>query len=311
MMISFNDRKEFHIKEPTALSLGKFDGVHRGHEALLAYLHKKQKEGLKTAVFTFDIPPKKLTENNNYRVLSTNAEKQEILREHGVDYLLQCPFTDEVMCMEAEAFVDWIVRDLNVKSIVTGEDFRFGHNRRGDHALLAELAPRYGYELKVVEKLQYRGRDISSSYIREEILKGDIETANLLLGYPFFMRSEVIHGRQLGRRIGIPTVNMELPAEKLLPPKGVYATRVRLGEQIYAGVTNVGCKPTVNNSNKVNVETHILDYSGDLYGQSLRVDFYHYLRQEQKFPSIALLQAQMEQDITKIREYYKNITEMC
>jgi riboflavin kinase/FMN adenylyltransferase len=310
-MICFDNRKEFHIEEPTALSLGKFDGVHRGHEALLSYLREKQSEGLKTAVFTFDIPPKKLTENNNYRVLSTNEEKREILSARGVDYLLQCPFTEEVMRMEPEDFVAWIVRDLHVKSIVTGEDFRFGHNRRGDHALLAALAPHYGYELKVVEKLRYKKRDISSSYIRDKILKGDIETANLLLGYPFFMRGEVIHGRQLGRRIGVPTVNMELPAEKLLPPKGVYATQLQIGATCCRGVTNVGCKPTVNNSNKVGVETHILDYSGDLYGQSLRIDFFHFLRPEKKFPSVEALQEQMEHDIAETIEYYRNITEIC
>jgi riboflavin kinase/FMN adenylyltransferase len=308
MMICFEDKKEFHIKEPTALSLGKFDGVHRGHEALLSYLQQKQSEGLKTAVFTFDIPPKKLTENNNYRVLSTNAEKRRILSARGVDYLLQCPFTEEVMCMEPEDFVEWIVRDLHVKSIVTGDDFRFGHNRMGDHTLLARLAQRYGYELKVVEKLCYKNRVISSSYIRDEILKGDIETANLLLGYPFFMMGEVIHGKQLGRRIGIPTINMDLPAEKLLPPKGVYATQLRIGEKYYQGVTNVGCKPTVNNSNKVGVETHILDYRGELYGRSLCVEFRHFLRPERRFPSIDALQAQMERDIAKTVEYYRNIT---
>jgi riboflavin kinase/FMN adenylyltransferase len=130
MMIYFDDKKDFHIAEPTALSLGKFDGVHLGHEALLSHLRQKKAEGLGAAVFTFDIPPKKLTENNNYRVLSTNEEKRAILETHGVDYLLQCPFTNEVMCMEPEDFVDWIVRSLNVKSIVTGEDFRFGHSRR-------------------------------------------------------------------------------------------------------------------------------------------------------------------------------------
>jgi riboflavin kinase/FMN adenylyltransferase len=200
--------------------------------------------------------------------------------------------------------VDWIVRDLHVKSIVTGEDFRFGHDRRGDHTLLASLAPRYGYELKVVEKLCYKNRDISSSYIREEILKGDIETANRLLGYPFFMMGEVIHGRQLGSRIGIPTINMEPSAEKLLPPKGVYATRVQIGEAAYDGVTNVGCRPTVNNSNKVGVETHILDYQGELYGRTLRIDFYHFLRPEKKFPSVDALQAQMERDIADTVKYY-------
>lgn len=226
-MICWNKIEDFHIEEPTALSLGKFDGVHRGHEALIEHLLEKKKEGLKAVVFTFDIPPKKLTENNNYRVLSTNKEKQEILKERGIDYLLECPFTKEVMCMEPEAFVAWIVKSLHVKSMVVGSDFRFGHNRKGDHILLEKLSATYGYTLRVVDKIQYEGRDISSTFVREQIIKGNMEKANDLLGYPFFVKSEVIHGRQLGRTLGIPTINMELVAEKLLPPKGVYATAVQ------------------------------------------------------------------------------------
>ena len=125
-MICFNDTKDFYIEEPTALSLGKFDGVHRGHEALIAQLLQKQKQGLKAAVFTFDIPPKKLTENNNYRVLSTNLEKIDIFQQHGIDYFLQCPFTKDVMCMEPEDFIAWIVRAFHVRCVVVGKDFHFG-----------------------------------------------------------------------------------------------------------------------------------------------------------------------------------------
>lgn len=304
-MICWNKIEQFHIEEETALSLGKFDGVHRGHEALISHLLDKKKQGLKAVVFTFDIPPKKLTENNNYRVLSTNEEKQEILQARGIDYLLECPFTKEVMCMEPEVFVDWIVTSLHVKSIVVGSDFRFGHHRRGDHVLLQELSEKYGYELRVVEKLQYQGRDISSTFVREQIVKGDLSMANELLGYPFFVKSEVIHGRQLGRKLGIPTINMELPAEKLLPPKGVYATKVQIKDNCYIGVTNVGCKPTVNHSNKVNVETHILDFSGDLYGHVMKVSFYRFLRPEQKFGSVEALKEQMEKDIASSRSYMK------
>lgn len=302
-MICFNDTKDFYIEEPTALSLGKFDGVHRGHEALIAQLLQKQKQGLKAAVFTFDIPPKKLTENNNYRVLSTNLEKIDIFQQHGIDYFLQCPFTKDVMCMEPEAFVDWIVTRLHVKCIVVGSDFHFGHERKGNHVVLVNLAEHYGYELIVVDKLKYKGRDISSSFVREEIIRGSMETANELLGYPFFVKSEVIHGRKLGRQLGIPTINMELPAEKLLPPKGVYATMVQIGQVCYAGVTNVGCKPTVNPTNKVGVETHILDYEGDLYGRTLKVSFLHFIRPEKKFVSIDDLKKQMERDILSCCSY--------
>ena len=272
-MICWNKIEDFHIEEPTALSLGKFDGVHRGHEALIEHLLEKKKEGLKAVVFTFDIPPKKLTENNNYRVLSTNKEKQEILKERGIDYLLECPFTKEVMCMEPEAFVAWIVKSLHGKSMVVGSDFRFGHNRKGDHILLEKLSATYGYTLRVVDKIQYEGRDISSTFVREQIIKG----------------------------------NMELVAEKLLPPKGVYATVVEIGGKYYTGVTNVGCKPTVNHSNKVNVETHILDFSDDLYGYELKVSFYSFIRPEQRFSSVEMLKEQMERDIETSRSRMMSI----
>ncbi|MGN0416161.1 MAG: bifunctional riboflavin kinase/FAD synthetase [Agathobacter sp.] len=305
-MICYKNTNEFHIEEPTALSLGKFDGVHRGHEALIDQLMRYKNQGLKAAVFTFDIPPKKLTENQNYRLLTTNEEKRVLFEERGVDYLLQCPFTPEIMHMEPEDFVEWLVRSLHVKSIVVGTDFHFGHNRRGDHVLLGQLSGQLGYELVVVDKLQYHGRDISSSYVREEILKGNLEIANELLGYPFFVQSEVIHGRQLGRTLGIPTINMELPAEKLLPPKGVYVTRLMIDGHCCTGVTNVGQKPTVNNTNKVSVETHILDYEGDLYGHTLCVSFLAYLRPEQKFASVEELKAQMERDIAAARRFRPN-----
>ena len=206
-MICWNKIEDFHIEEPTALSLGKFDGVHRGHEALIEHLLEKKKEGLKAVVFTFDIPPKKL----------------------------------------------------------------------------------------------------SSTFVQEQIIKGNIEKANDLLGYPFFVKSEVIHGRQLGRTLGIPTINMELVAEKLLPPKGVYATAVEIGGKYYTGVTNVGCKPTVNHSNKVNVETHILDFSGDLYGYELKVSFYSFIRPEQRFSSVEMLKEQMERDIETSRSRMMSI----
>lgn len=305
-MICYKNTNEFHIEEPTALSLGKFDGVHRGHEALIDQLMRYKNQGLKAAVFTFDIPPKKLTENQNYRLLTTNEEKRVLFEERGVDYLLQCPFTPEIMHMEPEDFVEWLVRSLHVRSIVVGTDFHFGHNRRGDHVLLEQLSGQLGYELVVVDKLQYWGRDISSSYVREEILKGNLEIANELLGYPFFVQSEVIHGRQLGRTLGIPTINMELPAEKLLPPKGVYVTRLMIDGNFCTGVTNVGQKPTVNNTNKVSVETHILDYEGDLYGHTLCVSFLAYLRPEQKFASVEELKAQMERDIAAARRFRPN-----
>ena len=307
-MICLETIKQFHIDEPTALTIGKFDGLHRGHEELISHLLKKREKDLKSVVFTFDIPPKRLTEGEGQRVLSTNKEKQALFAERGIDYLVLCPFTPEVMCMEPEDFVDWIVTNLNVKRIVVGEDCCFGHNRRGDHRLLAQLADRYGYELKVIRKLQFEGRDISSTYIREEITKGNMEIAAQLLGHPYSIDGIVETGNQIGRTIGIPTANIEAEPVKLLPPFGVYASAIDIRGERYYGIANIGRKPTIKpkegDRNPVGVEMHILHFDEDIYREPVRISFYVYERPEIKFDSISDLQAQIKKDIVFSEHYF-------
>lgn len=307
-MICLETIEQFHIDEPTALTIGKFDGLHRGHEELLSHLLEKQNEDLKSVVFTFDIPPKKLTEGDGQRLLSTNSEKQLLFAERGIDYLVRCPFTPEVMCMEPEDFVDWIVTNLHVKRIVVGEDCRFGHNRRGDHKLLARLAGHYGYELKVVRKLKFEGRDISSTYIREEIIKGNMEIATQMLGHPYFIDGTVETGNQIGRTIGIPTANIEAEPVKLLPPFGVYAATIDIHGERYYGIANIGRKPTIKpkegDRNPIGVEMHILNFHEDIYREPVRISFYVYERPEIKFDSISDLKAQIKKDIVFSEHYF-------
>ena len=307
-MICLETIEQFHIDEPTALTIGKFDGLHRGHEELLSHLLEKRNEDLKSVVFTFDIPPKKLTEGDGQRLLSTNSEKQLLFAERGIDYLVRCPFTPEVMCMEPEDFVDWIVTNLHVKRIVVGEDCCFGHNRRGDHRLLAQLADRYGYELKVVKKIQFEGRDISSTYIREEITKGNMEIATQMLGHPYFIDGTVETGNQIGRTIGIPTANIEAEPVKLLPPFGVYAATIDIHGERYYGIANIGRKPTIKpkegDRNPIGVEMHILNFHEDIYREPVRISFYVYERPEIKFDSISDLKAQIKKDIVFSEHYF-------
>lgn len=300
---------EFQIEEPSVVTLGKFDGLHRGHELLMNELLRIcADEHLASVVFTFDIPPKTKVDDILAKVLTTNEEKQYIFETTGIDYLIECPFTTEVMCMEPKAFIQWIAKSLHMKYVVVGEDFHFGHNRMGDYHTLLQFEEEFGYHTIVVKKMQEDGRDISSTFVREEIAKGNLAKANHLLGYEYFVKSDVIHGRKLGRTIGIPTINMQFPKEKLLPPNGVYVSRVNVGNQSYMGVTNVGSKPTVLENGQVGVETYIIDFCQDLYGKSIAVSFLEYIRPECKFDSVEELKAQMLSDIAYTENCYKNIT---
>lgn len=295
---------EFFIEEPTVISLGKFDGIHRGHELLLEQLLKKKQEGYATVIFTFDIPPKKALDSEEIKVLTTNEEKMHMFDSFGIDYLIECPFTAEIMSMEAENFIEMLVKNLSVKCIVAGEDFCFGHKRRGNYKILQEYADKLSYEAIILPKIKEEKRDISSTFVREEIVAGRIEMANKLLGYPYFVSGEVKHGNRIGRTIGFPTINLIPPDNKLLPAYGVYITKVTIDGIVYHGVTNVGCKPTIEGKNPVGIETHILDFKQDVYDKVVIVTFIKKIREERKFPNLESLLEQMRLDVNEAIYYF-------
>lgn len=296
----------FKIEEPTVLSLGKFDGLHRGHELLMDYVFRKKTEGLKAAIFTFDIPPKRNVENIPAKVLTTNEEKRRLFESIGIDYLIECPFTRDIMCMEPEAFIEMIVEQLKVKCLVVGKDFHFGHNARGDYRMLQQYARKLNYEVEVVDKMQEDGRDISSTFVREMILEGNMEKANALLSYAYFVEGTVLHGRKLGGAVlGIPTINLIPPEEKLLPPFGVYVSVTHWQGRDYPGITNIGCKPTVGGDNPVGAETHIFDFDEDIYGKEVKVSFLSRVREERKFASLDALKEQMACDVAFGKQYFR------
>ncbi len=303
---------DFQVEEPTAVTLGKFDGLHRGHDLLMqTVLEYSKKYDLASVAFTFDIPPRNKVEEIVANVLTTNEEKQYIFEKRGIDYLIECPFTTEVMSMEPKEFIAWISNALHMKYVVVGDDFHFGHKRAGDFHTLQQYEEEYGYKTIVIDKLKDSNRDISSTYVREKIADGNIQKANELLGYKYFIKSEILHGRKLGRTIGVPTINMILPPHKLLPPNGVYVTEVLVDGKTYMGVTNIGCKPTVSNEQVIGVETYIDDFNQDVYGEKIVVCFLQFIRPEQKFNSVEELRAQMQSDIEVSRKCYKNITHLC
>lgn len=300
---------DFYIEECSIVTLGKFDGLHRGHELLMKELLQVSKEkNYASVVFTFDIPPKSKVDDVSCKVLTTNEEKEHIFRQTGVDYLIECPFTKEVMCMEPKAFIEWISSRLHMKCVVVGDDFCFGHDRMGNYRTLMEYEEEFGYKTIVVEKMQEDGRDISSTYVREEIAKGNIKKANHLLGYDYFVKSHVIHGNRIGRTIGIPTINMEFVPHKLMPPNGVYVSGVLVDGITYMGVTNIGNKPTISEGNRIGVETFIIDFNQDIYDKVVVVSFKEFIRPERKFDSIDDLKEQMLKDIAFSNNYYRNVT---
>ena len=288
---------EFQVQEETAISIGKFDGLHQGHQLLVERIVKKKQEGLKALIFTFDF--------GDRPVLLLPEERREMLRKWGVDYLLECPFVESISHMEAEEFVRKIlVERLHVRYLAVGTDFRFGCQRRGDYRLLQRLSAECGYEVEVVEKACWQGEEISSSRIRRELEQGRMELVNQLLGYAYSVTGEVLHGRKIGRTLGMPTTNIVPSERKLLPPNGVYATRTVIAGELFEGITNIGYKPTVGAEPRKGVETYLFDLDRNLYGEILTVRFYGYERPERKFDSLEELKKRFGQDVEWGRTYF-------
>ncbi len=306
-MIFLKSINDFHIDEPTVLTLGKFDGLHMGHKKILENVAQKKNEGLKSVIFTFDTTPADSIYHTATRQLTTLPEKELCFSNVGIDYFLECPFTDEIRKMSARDFIRMCVRNLSVKCFVVGTDCGFGYKRSGNCSTLLRYAEEFGYETVIVEKKQYEGRDISSTFIREEIEKGNIEKANLLLGYPFFIMEEVKSGNRLGRTIGFPTINQIPSPKKLLPPYGVYASCIAIGDDVYKGVSNIGVKPTIKGKNALSLETNIFDFSEDIYGKTVRVRLYSFIRPEKKFDSLDELKIQIAADALKAKEILDNV----
>lgn len=295
-------RTDFKIQYNTALTLGKFDGIHKGHQKLLSKV-RAFAPFMKSVVFTFDVNPAIAVSKGEGTILTTNEERKAVVERFGIDYLYECPFTDEIRNMEAADFVRKIVEDLNVRYIAVGTDFGFGHNRQGDYRLLQNMSGQLGFKVEVVDKERYEGREISSTYIREVIAVGDMETAEKLLGYPYTVKGVVGYGRQLGRTIGIPTTNIIPVKDKLLPPNGVYVSKVHIEGETHMGVTNIGVKPTVGDENEKGAETFIFDFDKDVYGKNITIELHKFIRPEKRFDSIGDLKEQMEKDIEFVRKY--------
>ncbi len=289
----------------TAVCLGKFDGLHIGHQALINYVISQKDKGYQSAVFSFAMHPFNLFSDREISLIYTEEEKRFQLEKMKLDAMISFPFTKETSNMRAVDFIKEILMEkMDAKIIAVGSDFRFGHNREGDVNLLESLSKTYGYELKVFDKIELNHSIVSSSKIREEIEKGNMELVTQMLGQPYSISGIVLHGRKIGRTIGMPTTNLIPNTDKLLPPNGVYASKTIIDEVEYPGITNIGVKPTVGAEERVGVETYIFDFDGDLYGSSIQVDLYAYERSERRFQSLDELKEQMNKDIAFARAYF-------
>lgn len=285
----------------TVVSLGKFDGIHIGHQLLIHDMLSRKADGLSTVVFSFSVNPGVFLSGKAWDVIFTEDEKKQMFQELGVDTLISYPFNKETASMEPERFIrDILAERLGAKVIVVGKDFCFGHNRKGNTDLLKSLGKKYGYETAVFEKVMLDGCPVSSSRIRDSLKKGDMDQANRMLGRPYSIKGIVEHGNEMGRKIlSMPTINLYPKKEKLLPPNGVYLSGVFIDGKCYRGITNIGYKPTIGSEEKKGVETYLYDFDGDLYGIEAKIELYEFIRKEQKFQSLNDLKKQMHLD----REY--------
>ena len=299
--------KNFHIDGKTAVAIGKFDGVHMGHQKLLKHILDKKEQGMKTVIFTFNPSPAVYFTGKNMPQLLTIEEKRRKFEKLGIDILVEFPMDEETAHTDPEAFVRRILHEqMNVAYIAAGDDLSYGYKGKGDFALLNRLAPELSYRTHAIKKLQMFGRNVSSSFIKEEIQHSEMERAAELLGETYYIGGTVEHGKKLGRTIGFPTVNLLPPAEKCLPPFGVYFSEVRIDGRKYRGMTNIGLRPTVSDNGQVSVETYIYDLEEDLYGKYLEIALLTFHRKEQKFPGVDALRAQMNLDLEAGKNYFIN-----
>ncbi len=299
----FDDKIEY----PTAVTIGKFDGFHRGHELLLEKIENKTDSdpAIKSLVVTFSISPRiKLGDNLNKNLI-TDEERKIYLEDRGIDYLLECTFDNKFMKTSPEEFIKILSTNFNMKYLAVGSDFKFGYKGMGDVDFLKGKSAEYKYKVEVIDKLKSDGRDISSTYIRQEIMDGNVEKADELLGYPYFIFGEIVHGNKIGMRIGVPTINQIPPDSKLLPSNGVYVTEVILDHKLYHGVTNIGFRPTINDNKGLTVETNILDFDdSNVYDRYAKVIFSKKLRPEIKFESLDKLAEQIKIDRKRAIDYF-------
>lgn len=293
------------MQEKTIYALGFFDGVHLGHQALLAACRDlADSRGANAGVVTFAEHPDMLVLGNRPALINTQADRKMLLRQYHMDTVTELPFDRMLMTTPWEDFICMLQRSHGAAGFVCGSDFRFGHKGQGTAELLQQYCRTAGLPCAVIPEQLLEGITVSSTHIRKLLQEGKMAEAVRFLGHPHVLTGQVVAGKQLGRTIGIPTANLLLPAGIVELRHGVYACKANVDGTEFLAVTNIGTQPTVSGEH-VTVEAYLLDFAGDLYGKTLRLSFYEFLRPEQKFDSLEELQAKIQKNIVQTRKIFE------
>lgn len=306
-MIIIEDKQKIQAA-PCAATIGCFDGVHCGHKYLVSQVKEYASQaGLKAALITFTVHPRQIMQTDyRPRLLSCPQQKAELISSLDADYCFMLPFTVELSRLSARQFMKYLKDTYNVHALVIGYDHRFGHNRTEDFNDYCRYGKELGIAVIKARALEKDDKSISSSLIRYMLNEGRIEKANEYLGYNYYIDGTIVNGFKIGRTLGFPTANLSPSCpDKLIPSEGVYAVYAYVNGQKYKGMLNIGHRPTVENGNNISIEVHILNFSGDIYNEKLRIEFMHKLRNEEKFDSIELLRQQLQKDKETVNNLLK------
>lgn len=306
MKVIYNIQEE--LTQPCVATIGFFDGVHLGHQYLIEQTKAIAKsKGLPSVLITFSVHPRKVMRKDYQpELLSTTKEKIELLTRSGVDYCVMLDFTPELSCMTAYEFMAQVLKEqLHLQALVIGYDHRFGHNRAEGFEDYCRYGQEIGIEVVKAQACMMNGVNVSSSVIRLLLQEGEVGMATKCLGYNYYLDGTIVDGYKVGRKLGFPTANLQVEeVNKLIPADGVYAVKVKIGDNICGGMLNIGHRPTLDNGTNRSIEVHILDFSSDVYNQSMRITFVKRIRGEVKFRKIEDLVAQLRRDEIEIRQVF-------
>ena len=304
-MIIINSLEEIENIDKSVVTIGKFDGIHKGHEVLIerAVIFAKE-NNLKSVVLTFKNSPLSYFSNIVTREIITEEEKMNKFKSLGVDVVIHATFDKNMAEISAENFVKEILIDkLGAKKVIVGHDFTFARNREGTAQVLKLLGVKYGFNVEVINPVKIKEIRVSSTYVKDLIYAGRVEEIEDYLGRNYMIQGRVIKSKQLGRTIGFPTANIKLKENLILPKRGIYVTKVYVGNEVYIGATNIGYNPTVNGE-QISIETNILQFDRDIYGETIKLEFLERIRDEKKFRDLNELKLQLKIDTNYIYEKY-------